>query len=341
MRVLVIGGTGFIGPPVVKELVRLGHEVTVFHRGRHETDLPREVKHLHGDWENPRDFAQQLPRFVSEFGRLGPDVALYMAPADTLDTEVVMRSFRGVVGRIVGISSIDVYRVFGRLHRTEIGPPDPMPLSEDAPLREKLYVSSPDYEKIQVERTMLGDSNLPSTILRLPMVYGPRDPYHRLFYWLKRMDDRRPTIMIDEGLAQWRWSRGYVENVAMAIALAVTDQRAVGRVYNVAEADALSMAEWVREVGEAAGWQGNIAVVPESDFPAELRWADLDTTHHWVVDTTRIRRELGYDEQLSRAEALKRTVDWERANPPNPIDPSGFDYAMEDRLLARLGRRGQ
>lgn len=70
------------------------------------------------------------------------------------------------------------------------------------------------YDKILVERAVMGDADPVGTILRLPMVYGPGDPQHRLFQYLKRMDDRRPAILMDEGAAGWRWSRGYVENVA-------------------------------------------------------------------------------------------------------------------------------
>ena len=112
-----------------------------------------------------------------------------------------------------------------------------------------------DYEKILVERTVMGDPDLPGTVLRLPAVYGPGDGQHRLFGYLKRMDDRRPALLMEEGQLQWRWSRGYVENVAAAIVRAVVDERATGRIYNVAEPEALPEAEWVRTIGEAAGWR--------------------------------------------------------------------------------------
>ena len=48
-RALVIGGTVFVGPSVVRELVVSGHDVAIFHRGEHETDLPAAVRHIHGD----------------------------------------------------------------------------------------------------------------------------------------------------------------------------------------------------------------------------------------------------------------------------------------------------
>jgi hypothetical protein len=54
-------------------------------------------------------------------------------------------------------------------------------------------------------------------------------------------------------------------------------------------------------------------------------------------DTTRLRRELGYEEPVSEEEALRRTIAWERANPPSQIDPAQFDYGAEDRALEKQG----
>ena len=50
------------------------------------------------------------------------------------------------------------------------------------------------------------------------------------------------------------------------------------------------------------------------------------------LDTARIRHELGYAEVTPREEALRRTITWERANPPQ-FDPAQFDYAAEDLVL--------
>jgi len=73
-------------------------------------------------------------------------------------------------------------------------------------------------------------------------------------------------------------------------------------------------------------------VLPTARAPAHLLIpGNLD--QHWVADTSRIRAELGYAEPVSRAEALRRTIEWERANPP-AYDPAQFDYAAEDAALA-------
>lgn len=196
-----------------------------------------------------------------------------------------------------------------------------------------------DYEKILVERVYLGEATLPGTILRLPMVYGPGDDQHRFFDWLKRMDDRRPAILLDERLASWRWTRGYVDNVAAAIALAVAEERAAGRIYNVGELESPTWAEWARKTAHMVGWQGALLVVPQERLPAHLV-SRLDTRQHLVTESSRIRQDLGYREPVALEVALRRTIAWERDNPPKQFDPARFDYAAEDAALAGLGRAG-
>lgn len=331
MRILVLGGTKFVGPHVVRGLVVRGHEVTIFHRGETETDLPLSVRHVHGDFES---FAEH----VAELRSLAPEVVLDMKPFREEDAERV-KAFKGVALRVVVVSSVDVYRAFGRLWRTEPGTPDPVPLTEDSPLREKLSTTGLAYNKTAVERAVMNDPALRCTILRLPATYGPGDGQHRLFEYLKRMDDERPAILLDERQAQWRWARGYVEDAAHAIVLAVTDERATGRIYNVAYPSAFSEAEWIRQLARVHGWQGEIIALPCSLLPEDRRTDAFDLTQQYEVDSSRIRRELGYEECVPFDEALRRTIAWERAHPPEQIEPSKFDYAAEDAVLSELRSR--
>ncbi len=68
----------------------------------------------------------------------------------------------------------------------------------------------------------MSDPDIEGTVLRLPFVYGPGDYQHRIFEYLKRMDDKRPAILLDQKRARWRWTWGYVKDVAAAIACAAT-----------------------------------------------------------------------------------------------------------------------
>jgi len=325
MRVIVIGGTRFIGPEVVRQLLRQGHEVAVFHRGQTNDVRATEALHIHGD-------RVDLPSFRDQFEKFKPDIALDMLPLNEADALPLVDAFRGIVPRIVAISSMDVYRAYGVLWNTETGPVDPMPLTEDSPLRSSNQPHGDTHDKIAVERVVMNQPGIAGTVLRLPMVYGKNDRQHRFFEYIKRMDDNRPVILLDEAYARWKWTRGYVENVAAAICLAVTNDKAAGRIYNVGEAKARTEAEWVGRLARCIRWPGRIVTMPKEYLPEHL-CTDYNFKQDMDVDTGRIRRELGYDEPVQFEESLIRTVSWERANPPDEVDPEDFDYEKEDAAL--------
>lgn len=325
MRVLFLGGTSFTGPHAVRELAELGHEVTVFHRGEHEPpELPEEVQHVHGD-------LARWDEHVAGLRALGPDVVVEMR-AYVPEDAVRVHAFAGIARRAVVVSSADVYRAYGRLRGSEPGPPDPVPLTEGSPLRE--VVVDEGYDKVGVERAVASEPSLPVTILRYPAVHGPGDVQHRLAGYVRRMDDGREAILLEERYAQWRWVRGYVEDVGHALALAVHEERAAGRVYHVGDRTAHAELEWARRIAEVVGWQGRFVTGPNESLPEHLREEGVDFTQHYDVDSSRIRDELGYAEVVDERTGIERTIAWERASPPAEL---ALDYDAEDAALASLG----
>jgi nucleoside-diphosphate-sugar epimerase len=255
---------------------------------------------------------------------------------------------RSAAQRVVAISSMDVYRAWGVVHQSEPDGLEPLPLAEDSPLRRNRQLYLPetlktmqsiftwlgeDYDKIAVEETVLNSPDIAGTVLRLPMVYGPGDPLHRLFPLLKRFGDGRCSMLIADDLAAWRGPRGYVENVAHAIAMAATSERPVGRVYNVCEEPALSELEWQMRIAAQAKWPGRIVVLPRERTPKHLLQPG-NAAQHVVVSSARIRAELHYEETVDQDEALRRTIAWEQNNPPVRVNPQQFDYAAEDEAAA-------
>ncbi|WP_375475516.1 NAD-dependent epimerase/dehydratase family protein [uncultured Nostoc sp.] len=340
MKILIIGGTNFIGPPVVCQLIAMGHEVSIFHRGKTTTNLPPGVQEILGD-------RFHLLEMKSKFKQLSPQVVVDMIAYNEQDALTLTNTFEGIAQRVVVISSMDVYRAYDVLWGKEFDVV-PVPLTEDSPLRQQLYpyrkmpsrpIAVPiDYEKILVERVVMA-STLPATIIRLPMVYGSRDVLHRLYSYLQRMDDKRPAIVLEDNIARWRGSYGYVENVAYAIALAAINERATGRIYHVADVEALTEAQRITRVGKIAGWQGKVVIVPKSQLSTEWKLPG-NTEQDWFVDSTRIRQELGYKEIVPLDEALQRTIDWQWTH--SPQEPQQFavpwllDYAIEDAILSKF-----
>ena len=336
MRVLVVGGTGFLGPPVVRRLSNLGHQVTIYHRGEHEAQLPFGVRHVHS-----AQAATPILFFPEELTELAWDVVLAMSPIGERDSSHLMTTFRGIARRVVALSSGDVYRAYGVFLGSEPGDPDPGPLTEDAPLRENFFpyrgtgglpAHLADYEKIHVERIIQSDPALPGTILRLPAVYGPGDRQHRFGPPWRRIADGRPAILIGRAQAAFRWTHGYVEDVAHAIVLAVTTERARGRVYNVGEASTPTIAGRVEAFGRAIGWGGRIAILDESRLPTALATAG-NFAQPLACDTSRIRRELDWSEVTPPEEAFRATAQWEEGSSSGRAGETAPDYAAEDAAL--------
>jgi nucleoside-diphosphate-sugar epimerase len=138
------------------------------------------------------------------------------------------------------------------------------------------------YDKILVERVALCERDLPGTVLRLPKVYGPGD------------NADLATVYGFRNHPQWRWTHGYVENVAAAIVLAALHPAAAGRMYNVGEEHTPTMAE-------------RSARLPESSVPINTD-PKFNFDQDIAYDTARIRRELGYDELVDEEAAMRRTV---------------------------------
>jgi nucleoside-diphosphate-sugar epimerase len=339
MRFLVIGGSGFIGSRVTDQLVRSGHQVTVFHRGL--TKGPPGADEIVGDRQRLGDYANALRART-------PDVVIDVVLSSGRQARELAEIFLGHAGRLVALSSMDVYRACAVTHRLEEGPPEPLPLREGtSALRTKLQTYPPEqvrvlqqvfgwldeeYDKIPVEREILRHDGLPGTVLRLPMVYGPGDALRRFHPIVKRILDGRRVILFSGAMAGWRATKGYVEDVAAAIALAGASDGAKGRIYNVGEADTLTELEWAKRIAHVMEWDGDFILLPDERLPPHLR-APGETAQHWVADTARVREELGFREMVGRDEAVRETVKWERENAPVGFTPHQFDYEAEDRTL--------
>src|SRR5712671_3502065 len=319
MRVLLIGGNGFIGRVAVAALKQQGHTLAVFHRGT--SAPPPGVDEIRGDRHQLKASAQELKRFA-------PDVVIDLIISSGPQADELMDIFRGATRRVVMLSSIDVYRAIAVSQGTESGPLEELPLTEESELHRSLdaypteimqimrqifpWVTD-DYDKVPAERAVMNDRELPGTVLRLPMVYGPGDRLHRFCPVVKRIVDGRHHIIFPEALAAWRSPRGYVENVAAAIALAATDDRAARRIYNVCEEPSFSEVEWARKIASEMRWQGDFVVLPTERTPRHLLKPG-NAAQHWTASSTRIRQELGYEESVTIDESIRRTIRWEREN---------------------------
>jgi nucleoside-diphosphate-sugar epimerase len=124
-----------------------------------------------------------------------------------------------------------------------------------------------------------------------------------------------------------------VENIAHAIARAATSEKAAGRVYNICDEPTLSELAWQTRIARQARWSGKFVVLPRERTPRHLLQPG-NAAQHIVASSERIRTELDYKEVVNIDEAIRRTIAWEKNNPPTTINPEQFDYHAEDAALA-------
>ena len=338
-NILIIGGTRFIGPYVVRRLSSLGHRLLLFNRGQTPATTINDIETIHGDRADIISFQKDIQAF-------SPDIVIDMIPVTGQDAESLLSAIKQRHPRVVVISSQDVYHAWGRLIGVEQGEPADVPITEDSPLRTTRFPYRnqggrlTDYDKIIVEETYMSDDDVSATVLRLPMVYGPGDYQHRLYQYLKKMDDNRPHIILEETASRWRWTTGYVENIAEAIVLAAFHERAPGRIYNIGNPDTPDLKTWIRAIGDAAGWSGEIQTIPRQYFPEPIR--DRETPDQdIIVSSEQIREELGYHELVSLWKGLVQTIAWEREHPPDKTPPDDLDYETEDDIMMRFTKRNR
>src|SRR5688572_886392 len=193
MKVLLIGGTVFIGRAVAEELTRAGHEIAFLHRGNHETDGLPDATHIHVDRAEIAGARDQIEAFA-------PDAAIDNMAMSASDADTALEVLDGL--RLVVTSSMDVYRAYTYVMRGEAV--EPVPIDEDSPVRDERYPYASDdappmmqsYEKLDVEERYLARG---ATVARLPMVYGPRDGQRREWYILRRVAAGRKQIPVGSG----------------------------------------------------------------------------------------------------------------------------------------------
>lgn len=314
MRVMLIGGTVFVGRDLAQELVDAGHEIAFLHRGEHEPPGFDGATHIHVDRRKIADARADIEAF-------DPDAVVDNMAMSAEDADTALEVIAG--RRLLVTSSMDVYRAYTNVMRDEGG--EPTPIDETSPVRDERYPYRTDeappmmqtYEKLDVEERYLAQG---ATVCRLPIVYGPRDGQRREWFIVRRVAAGRERIPV--GAGTWRATKGFAPDVARGMRLALEADEAVGEVFNIAETTTYPMGEWCQMILDAAGSDAELVQVPDDRLPPDMGMTAA-MAQDLLVSSEKARRVLGFSDSDPR-EALEVTVGWHLANPPQADDP-GFD----------------
>ncbi|OGO02674.1 MAG: hypothetical protein A2Y91_02840 [Chloroflexi bacterium RBG_13_54_8] len=337
MKALVVGGVGSTGVPIIEGLLKRGYEVTILHRGVHETDLPAEVKHIHADphWRENLQEALQGKSFdvvLAVYGRL----------------RLVAETVKGKTPRLISVGgALATYKGWMRVTSAnpfEVMEESPVPVDEDHFLARAPGVDGFS-EQVRLSEDVVmqahRDGIYNATHFRYPTVYGPRSIGSPEWGIIRRVrDGRRQVILPGGGIALV--SRGYCDNVAHGILLAVDNPKAsAGQIYNICDERPVYIREWIMLLSEIMNHQFEFVQIPFNLLTPGFRAAPTQSLFpfHRVMDVSKIKEQLGYRDVVPTRKALEMTVEWYMKN---PLPPGGeveqasgdpFDYAAEDRYI--------
>ncbi|MEV8635044.1 NAD-dependent epimerase/dehydratase family protein [Streptosporangium sp. NPDC051023] len=219
MRLLILGGTRFLGRVVAEQALQRGHDVTTFNRGRSGDDVPG-VTTICGDRTSEQDLAALADS--------GPwDAVIDPSGMTVAMVEDTTRALADVASWYVFISTVNVYRGWPTA-----------PLTDASPLREYTPEgpegeSGPDAygrQKVGCERAVVSVFGECATILRPSVILGPHEYVGRLPWWLSRIHNGGRVLA--PGAATWKIQPIDVRDAA-SFSLDCAERHLVGS-YNVA-----------------------------------------------------------------------------------------------------------
>ncbi|HYA18338.1 MAG TPA: SDR family oxidoreductase [Bryobacteraceae bacterium] len=247
MRVLVIGGTLFIGKSLVRRLLAEEHEVSILHR-KPSNPFGRRVRNLTAD----RNDAAGVKKAVNghQFDAVYDLAYDWKRGTTGAQVEATARAIPGPLSRYIFMSSVAAYG-------------DGLNHAEDDPLAPDSHPDPYVRNKAASERAlfrMYHESKFPAVTMRPPFVYGPGNPFYREAFFWDRLRLGRPIIIPGDGNRLMQFV--YVEDLVTACLTALVKHTAPGRAFNVAEEKPRTQLEVVTALARTAGKEPELVRVP-------------------------------------------------------------------------------
>jgi nucleoside-diphosphate-sugar epimerase len=247
MKVLVIGGTLFIGRNMVAALLKAEHDVTILH-SKPGHDLGKRVREIVAD----RNDAQALHAAMvgQHFDIIFDNVYDWRRGTYAAQVEATAKCCGDRLQRYVYMSSVAAYGDGLNHHEGDALAPDNHP---DTYVRNKAMSERALFRMHQ-------RSGFPVVTLRPPFLYGPENPYYREAFFWDRLRDNRPIILPGDGRRLMQFV--HVKDLISAALKAADDPHAVGHAFNIANAKPVTQYDLVHLFGEVAGKPVNLVRIP-------------------------------------------------------------------------------
>jgi len=309
MRVLIMGGTRFIGVYLTQLLVSQGHEVVLFNRGNKPAPVAS-VKTINGDRQDAAQLKAALAgeTFDAIFDNNGRELS---------DTQPLVELFGGQVQHFVYVSSAGVYLKSDEMPHVEGDAVDP---------------NSRHKGKFATE-AYLAAQKVPFTSVRPVYIYGPQN-YNDVEAWFfDRLVRDRPLPIPGNGMALTQM--GHVADLAAAMAAVLGNPQAMGQIYNISGDKAVTFDGLARACAIAAGKDPASLKLVHYDpkaFDFGKKKAFPMRVQHFFTDIHKAQSELNWTPQFDLVSGLKDSFE-------NDFVTSGrqqaeADFSLDEQILS-------
>ncbi len=309
MRVLVMGGTRFIGVYLTKLLVAQGHEVVLFNRGNKPAPVAG-IRQIVGDRTDPLQLKTSLSgeSFDAVFDNNGRELS---------DTQPLVELFKGRIQHFVYVSSAGVYLKSDQMPHVEGDAVDP---------------NSRHKGKFETE-AYLSEAGVPFTSIRPVYIYGPQN-YNDLEAWFfDRIVRDRPVPIPGNGMALTQF--GHCQDLAAAMAAVLGNERAIGQIYNVSGDRAVTFDGLARACATAAGKDPSSLQIIHYDpkkFDFGKRKAFPMRVQHFFADIHKAKTDLGWQPQFDLVSGLADS--FQNDYLASGRNKAEIDFSLDEEILS-------
>jgi nucleoside-diphosphate-sugar epimerase len=308
MRILIMGGTRFIGVYLTRVLLERGHEVVLFNRGNKPAPVEG-VQQIRGDRQDRNQLQEKLAgeSFDAVFDNNGRELS---------DTQPLVEIFKGKIRHFVYVSSAGVYLKSDQMPHREGDPVDP---------------NSRHKGKHQTE-AYLAESGIPWTSIRPTYIYGPQN-YNDLEAWFfDRIGRDRPILIPGNGLHITQF--GHVGDLAKAMAAVLGNEKAIGQIYNISGDRYVTFDGLVRACAVAAGKSPDEIKLIHYDpkqFDFGKRKAFPLRVQHFFADVHKATNDLDWKPEYELVSGLKDS--FQNDYLPSGRERAEIDFSVDEEIL--------
>jgi nucleoside-diphosphate-sugar epimerase len=309
MRILIMGGTRFIGVYLTRLLYHQEHELVLFNRGNQPTPVEG-VEQIQGDRTQPDDLKTKLAgqQFDAIFDNNGRELS---------DTQPLVELFKDTVQHFVYVSSAGVYLKSDQMPHREGDPVDPQ---------------SRHKGKFETE-AYLKEQGVPFTSIRPVYIYGPQN-YNDLEAWFfDRLVRDRPLPIPGNGMAITQL--GHVQDLATAMAAVLGNRRAVGQIYNISGDRYVTFDGLARACAVAAGKDPDTLKIVHYDpkqFDFGKRKAFPMRVQHFFADIHKAEKDLYWKPEFDLISGLRDSFEHDYLE--SGRDKTEIDFSVDDEILS-------